>query len=243
MTAPRTRSHATRTRRLAALLVAGVATLALTSCGGDDKSVSDGRSPEQVLALAGKTLDETSGVQIRLAAKELPSGVQGIEEASGVATHPAAFDGTITVSLSGQSFDVPVIAVDGKVYAQVPLTPGWQDVDPTDYGAPDPAQLMSADRGFSSLLGATTHVEEGDSVRGGKDNKEVLTEYTGTVPGSAVKNVIPSASGDFHATYTISADGELREAALTGEFYPGSESMTYTIGFDEYGTEKAITAP
>ena len=243
MTVPRTRSHATRTRRLAALLVVGVTALTLTSCGGDDKSVANGRSPEEVLALAAKTLDETSGVQIELAAKDLPSGVQGIEDASGVGTHPAAFDGKITVSLSGQSFDVPVVAVDGKVYAQIPLTPGWQDVDPTDYGAPDPAQLMSADKGFSSLLGATTHVEEGDSVRGGKDNKEVLTEYTGTVPGTAVQNVIPSASGDFKATYTISADGELREAALTGAFYPDSESMTYTIGFDDYGTQKDITAP
>lgn len=229
--------------RLTALLLAGVTMLALTSCGGDDKSVANGKSPEQVLALAARTLDKTSGVSIDLAAKDLPSGVQGIVAASGVGTHPAAFDGKITVSLSGQSFDVPVVAVGGKVYAQIPLTPGWQDVDPTDYGAPDPAELMSADKGFPSLLGATTQLKQGDSVRGGKDNKEVLTEYTGTVPGSAVKNVIPQASGDFHATYTISADGELREAALTGTFYPNSKSMTYTIGFDDYGTQKDITAP
>ena len=243
MMALRTHPHTRRTRRLAALLVAGVSALALTSCGGDQQAVAHGRSPEEVLASAGKTLDKTTGVQIRLAAKELPSGVQGIEEASGVGTHPAAFDGSIKVSLSGQTFDVPVVAVDGKVYAQIPLTPGWQDVDPTDYGAPDPAQLMSADHGFSTLLGATTHLEEGDSVRGGKDNKEILTEYTGTVPGTAVQNVIPSASGDFQATYTISSSGELREAALTGEFYPDSESMTYTIGFEDYGTQKDITAP
>ena len=40
-------------------------------------------------------------------------------------------------------------------------------------------------------------------MRGGEDNKEVLTEYTGTVPGSAVANVIPSADGDFDVTYSI----------------------------------------
>ena len=47
----------------------------------------------------------------------------------------------------------------------------------------------------------------------------MLTEYTGTVPDTAVKNVIPSASGDFDATYTVTEDGELREVVLTGAFY------------------------
>ncbi|MCW2842093.1 MAG: LppX LprAFG lipoprotein, partial [Nocardioides sp.] len=40
-----------------------------------------------------------------------------------------------------------------------------------------------------------------------------------------------------------SDSGELREARLTGVFYPDSDSMTYTIGFDDYGTEKDISAP
>ena len=30
---------------------------------------------------------------------------------------------------------------------------------------------------------------------------------------------------------------------LTGVFYPNTESMTYTIGFEDYGTEKKIAAP
>jgi lipoprotein LprG len=231
------------THRAVGLLAGLSAALVLTSCSGQDGSAAADRSPEDALAQAKTTLDETSGVQISLTTDDLPSDVQGIEKASGVGTHAPAFDGSITVSLSGQAFEVPVVAVDGKVYAQVPLTPGWQDVDPTDYGAPDPAALMSPDKGFSSLLEATTGVKEGESVRGGEDNKEILTEYTGTVPDTAVGNVIPSASGDFDATYTITDDGELREATLTGEFYPDSQSMTYTIGFDDYGTDKDITAP
>ena len=44
-------------------------------------------------------------------------------------------------------------------------------------------------------------------------------------------------------TYTVTDDGELREAVLTGVFYPDTEPMTYTVGFDDYGTEKEITAP
>ncbi|MGZ6752484.1 MAG: LppX_LprAFG lipoprotein [Nocardioides sp.] len=231
--------HASFRRALLALLMAG--SFALTGCGGG--SSSSDKSPAEVMAQAKKTLDDTSGVQITLSTDNLPEGVQGITRASGVGTHAPAFDGSITVMLSGQPFDVPVVAVDGKVYAQIPLTPGWQDVDPSEYGAPDPAQLMSTDHGFSSLLSATTGVQAGDSVRGGKDNKEVLTKYTGTVPDTAVKNVIPSASGDFDATYTITDSGELRTATLTGVFYAHSDPMTYTIGFDGYGTDKQITAP
>lgn len=231
-----------RHRAAAALAAVVLLTVSVTACSDDSGSDSD-RTPEETLAQAKKTLDETSGVQLTLSTDNLPDGVTGVEKAEGVGTHAPAFDGKITVVLSGQAFEVPVVAVDDKVYVQLPLTPGWQDIDPAEYGAPDPAQLMSPDNGVSSLLTATTDVEKGESVRGGKDNSEVLTEYTGTVSGDVVKNVIPTASGDFDATYTITDDGELRSADLTGVFYKDSESMTYTVDFEDYGTEKDITAP
>ena len=242
-----TRTPARGRRSLTALLapglVAGLLAASLSACGGDDSPGESGQSPEEVMALAKATLDDTSGVTVTLSTDDLPDGVIGATKATGVATHPPAFDGTITVVLSGQSFDVPVIAVDGKVYAQIPLTPGWQDIDPGDYGAPDPAQLLSTDAGLSSILTASTGLEEGDSVRGGADNSEILTEYAGEVDGAAVKNILPGASGSFDATYTVTDDGELRSAVLTGVFYPETPSMTYTITFDDYGTEQDITAP
>jgi lipoprotein LprG len=224
-------------------LALAAALLALTGCSGDPEEAADQRSPEDVMRQAKTTLDETSGVQITLAGQELPEGVIAIRAAEGVGTHAPAFDGTLTVVLSGQDFEVPVVAVDGKVYAQLPLTPGWSDVDPAEYGAPDPARLMSIDAGLSSLLTATTGLERGESVRGGEDNREVLTEYTGSVPGDVVDNVIPSASGDFDAAYTVSDGGELRSARLTGVFYPDTDPMTYVIDFDDYGVERDITAP
>lgn len=231
-----------RTRR-AALALVTLPLVALVACSGDEPPVSEEATPAEVMELAKQTLDETSGVRLDLRTEEVPAGVSGISAATGVGTHAPAFDGTLTVLLAGQSFDVPVIAVDGTVWAQVPLTPGWQDVDPSDYAAPDPLQLMSTDAGFSSLLTQTTGLEEGESVRGGENNSEVLTEYTGTLPSSVVANVIPSASGDFDATYTISDGGELRTVALTGVFYPDTDPITYTIGFDDYGIEPNITAP
>lgn len=225
------------------LVLATVSTAALGGCSDDKQSGADHATPEEVMAQAKSTLDETSGLHLSLSTDDLPDGVTGIKSADGVANHDPAFDGKITVVLSGQDFEVPVVAVDGKVYVQLPLTPGWQDIDPADYGAPDPAQLMSPDSGLSTLLPATTELEAGESVRGGQDNKEILTEYTGTLPSSAVTHVIPTATGDFDVTYTVTDDDELRSAVLTGDFYDSGDSITYTVDFDDYGTETDIKAP
>ncbi len=232
-----------RIHALAAAGLIGLLGISVSACSDDDEPVSEGKPPEEVMELAKTTVDETSGLSISLSTDDLPDGVTGIVAADGVGTHAPAFEGTITVRLLGNSVEVPVIAADDEVFVILPLTSDYQSIDPGEYGAPDPAQLMSPDEGFSSLLPATTELEAGDSVRGGEDNKEVLTEYTGTVPSSAVVNVIPSAEGDFDVTYSITSEGELREVVLTGVFYPDSDEMTYTLGFDDYGTEQDITAP
>ena len=232
-------------RRLAVGPAALLLAVALTGCGGgDDAPAADAPTPEEVLAQAKTALEETSGLSIDLSTPGLPDGVQGIASATGVITSAPAFDGTLDVVLSGTTFSVPVIAVDGTVYAQLPLTTGWQDIDPEDYNAPDPAGLVTGETGFSGLLPATTDVVEGKSVRGGDNNEEILTSYTGTVPGVAMKKVIPSATGDsFDATYEVTDGGELREATFVGAFYADSGEMTYTVTFEGYGTQREIAAP
>lgn len=232
-----------RPRLVATLLLAALVTV---GCSGGDAAgeQQEEPTPEEVVAQAKQLLDDTSGLRLALTTDDLPDGVQGLEAATGVATHAPAFDGTISIIFAGSKVDVPVIAVDGKVFAQIPLTVGWSDVDPAEYGAPDPAALMKPDEGFSGLLDATTDLVEGESVRGGVDNDEILTEYTGTVSGSVMKTVIPSSSGEtFDVAYSITDEGELREARLTGVFYADSASMTYTVDFADYGTEQDIVAP
>ncbi len=234
----------TRRRRLVAVPLAMLTVVVAAGCGGGDEKVSKSKSPADVLAEAAQALETTPGVEIELSTPGLPDGVQGISGAEGVVTDAPAFDGELSVVISGTTFDVPVVSVAGKVYAQLPLTVGWQDIDPAEYNAPDPGGLISGEHGFASLLPATTSAEEEESLRGGEDNKEVLTSFTGTVPGAAMKAVIPSSSGDsFDASYQISEEGELRNASFTGAFYPDSDEMTYTVTFDDYGTTKDIKAP
>ena len=160
------------------------------------RAAGDDASAEEVLAAAKKTLDETSGVKITLTTDDLPNGVTGITSAEGTGVHPSAFEGTFKLSVSGLPADAEVIAVDGTTYAKNSLLlPDWTAIDPSDYGAPDPAKLMDPDGGFSWLLAAAEDVEEGDTVRGGEDNKEILTEYTGTISGDAVEALIPTRRG------------------------------------------------
>lgn len=223
----------------AALLLTG-----LTGCtGSDDGATKASETPEQTLAAAKKTLDETSGVHLTLDSKGVAAGTTGLLSGDGVLTDAPAFDGRIVVQIAGLKPEVPVVAVGGKVYAQLPLTTGWQEIDPGDYGAPDPSALMSPDRGLSSMLTATTDVEKGKSVRGGEGNKEVLTTYTGTLPASSAAVIVPTVKGDVAATYQVTDDDELRQAVLTGDFYGTGTTETYTVGVDGYGTEKDITAP
>ena len=232
MTNPRTRVGLGLTSLLlAAATVAG--------CSGQEEPT---RSPEDTLAAAKENLDRTPGLRIGLSTKNLPAGVNGLLGADGVATHAPAFQGDIKVAASGVNVDAAVVAVGGVVHAKLPFTTKFARIDPRDYDAPDPADLMRPRGGLSSLLTAAEDVREEDRVRQGK---VVLSSYTATVPGTAVAAIIPSAtsSADFDALFTVNDDDELAKTVLTGPFYPKAADVTYTITFDDYGIKRTIAAP
>ncbi|WP_372734801.1 LppX_LprAFG lipoprotein [Nocardioides sp.] len=235
-----------RQRLLTLVVLIAISAAGLAGCSADGSPGldPDAATPEEVLANAKTIFDETSGVQVSLSTTAVPSGVTGIKAATGVGVHPAAFEGTFDLSVNGLPASAEVIAVDGVTYAKNSLLlPDWTEIDPADYGAPDPAQLMSPDTGFSGLIGAIVDLQRGGSIRGGDSNEEILTQYTGTVPASAVESLIPTARGGFDVALTISDVGELRSADLTGVFYKGAGRITYILTIDDYGTEQEIIAP
>lgn len=227
----------TASRFLAALTLA--VPVLLVGCGVADEPDT---TPEEALASARTQLDETTGVRLGLEATDLPAEVNGLVSAAGVATHEPAFDGTLKVSGAGATADVEVVSTAGRVYAKLPFSTEFTEIEPADYAAPDPADLMSTEDGLSSLLTAAREVEAGDEVRDGED---VLSTYTGVLTGEDVAAVIPSAEagGSFDATFTLDDDDRLDRVVLTGPFYPDTDDVTYTIDLDEYGVEPDITAP
>jgi lipoprotein LprG len=198
--------------------------------------------PGEVLAGAKAALDETSGVTLTIHAPELPKGVDGVLDAKGVATHAPAFKGDLTVVVNGLDVDVPVVSVGGKVYAQLPFTASYAEVNPADYGAPDPAMLMDPDTGLSSWLTSATDVKKGDRVRA---DGALLTTYDGTLAGAVVDASIPSADehASFPVSFRIDDGGRLRSVRISGPFYGPEGTVDYTVGVSDYGTQKQIQAP
>ncbi len=212
----------------------------LTACSGGDEAPD--QTPAQVLAGAGAALDETSGVTLSLSTTELPDGVDGVLSATGTATRAPAFEGVLTVLVNGLEVDVPVVSVDAVVFAKLPFTTEFAEVDPVDYGAPDPAQLMAPDNGLSAWLDSATGVEAGERVR---DGEEVLRSYDGQLSGEVVDASIPSADEDaeFPVSFQVDDAGRLRAVEITGPFYGPEGVVDYTVSVDDYGSATDITAP
>ena len=219
---------------LAAVLLVSV----LTGCKGSSDTSSD-ESPTDRLAAAKTSLDKAEYVGFTLNTDNLPEGLDGLLSANGTGTHAPAFKGEVKVQ-TAIDFSAPVIAVDGKVYADLPFT-GFTDIDPAQYGAPDPADLMDTENGISALLPQTQDATVGDTKR---DGSVVLTEINGTLPGEAVQGVFPSAgTGDFDVTYTLTSDDVLDGVTITGPFYGGSDNVTYRIALDLEADPVTIEAP
>jgi lipoprotein LprG len=237
MSSRRTTS-ARRTRRLPAVLLPLV--LVAAGCTGDD--TGDESSPEEALAAAKTKLDETSGVELQLSTEALPEKVDGLVNATGVGTHAPAFEGTVDLLVNELSLEVPVVAVDGLVFAKLPFTKKYAEVDPADYGAPDPAQLMDSSTGISSWLTEVTDVAAGDQSREGS---LVLSSYSGTLPGEVVADSIPTAdtAAEFPVTFRIDDEGTLHSVDVSGPFYGEGGDVDYTVTLTGYGTEQEITRP
>ncbi len=217
-----------------------IGALGIASCSSDDSGGPTGPDPSEQLGDAKAAMDSADSLTFSLSTDGLPSGQPGVLEASGVGTHEPAFRGDIEVNQSGLGVNGEVVAVDGKVYAKL-LVPVFVEIDPADYGAPDPAVLMSEKSGISSLLTAAEGVKADGQRREGDD---VLDQISGTIPGEAMAAIFPSADGSapFPATFALADDGRLRSAEISGPFY-GGDSVTYTVTLDEYGGPVEITAP
>lgn len=231
-----------RTRHLLTVLLATV--VVLSGCSSDTSKPDGGDTSalQKRLTTAKSTLDDAETVQVSMATKSLPDGITGLLSATGTGNHSPAFAGKVTVVTGGASLSADVVAVDGTVYAKTGFAPTFLTIDPASLKAPNPAELISTDAGITQLLVKTDDLAEGDRSRDGKD---VLTTITGTLPGSVVKTIIPSATADetFTVVYRLDDDDVLRDATLRGVFYAGSPAVTYTVAVKISNSPVTITKP
>jgi lipoprotein LprG len=231
--------------RLRGIAIAGTAlafaALALVGCSSEDGAPAKEGTPAEQLAAARANLEKSPAVTFTLAATDLPSKAIGVSGAKGTgAFTPPSFKGTLNATIAGVTGTVEVIAVEQDVYMKF-FTPGYNKIDPKTYGAPNPAQLFNKQTGITSLIGKTQALKKAGQVREGSD---VLTTFTGTVPGDAVADlfVIGVRSGTFDVTYGVTTGKQLRTVLLKGPFYEGSTS-TYSLRLTNLATPVAITRP
>jgi len=227
-----------------ALVTALSALAVLTVLAGCTGGSGDETPVPERLAAAKRSLDGAASIDLTLRAPRLPGGVAGIRQASGVVTHAPAFRGSITIAadglLDGQT--VSVVAVENRVFAQMPFTSSFIEVDPAEFNAPDPARLMDARSGLSTLLSTATD----PSVTGEeRDGDQVLTAVSAKVPGDTVAGIFPSASArrPFDATFWLDGDDRLRRAEVTGPFYADAPAVTYEIRLQASDKPVQITPP
>ncbi len=236
----------TLTRHLATGAAAALLSTSLVACSDSDpdEAAQNGATAEEVMSAAKSELDATSGVELSLTTDDQRDEGDFLRSAEGVITDAPAFQGTAGGRFRGfNAEDVEVRSVDGEFYVNAPVI-GWDTYDPAELCAPDPATLLDPDTGVSAVLVAATDLEVGEQRRAEDDNSVVVTPYTATVPGTAVKTILPCAPDDsFDATITIDDDGRLRAADLTGVFFSGGDDITYSITITAYGVAQEITAP
>lgn len=228
-------------RRAAALSVVLALLVPLTGCGGSD-GATKGKSTHDVLVLAKEKFDSAKSVHLVLSTNDTPTKGDAVLGADGTLTHQPAFEGKVTVVLGGFNADVPVVSVDDKVYAKLPLTPKYVTIDPAEYGAPNPADFADPDKGISGLL---LQLEGAEKAGQKREGDRVLTTYTGTLSGQYVKPIIPSASesGSYRTTVGIDQDGRISTLEISGGFFAHDGDVTYDVRFTDYGKSVKISAP
>lgn len=223
---------------LAMLLAAGL----LSACGGEKETTKAEKSPSEVLTTAKAELDEASSWRLSMSTTSVPESGDAVLAADGVGTHAPAWKGEVKVLFGGLNATVPVVAVDGKVFAKLPLTPSYAPIKVSDFNAPDPADFMDPDIGVSSLLADIDGLEKTGQRRSGS---QVLTTYEGTLPGARVVTIIPSAarSGTYPVVVGINPAGQVSTVSVTGTFFKASGDVTYDLEISDYGQDVKITAP
>lgn len=241
-------AHSRRAVLVAAMSITGVAGLSACSSGADSRSpdkekVTSSKPPTPMdrLKAAKKKMDATDGMHLELSSKGVPETASGVTKGSGDGGPRPEFKGNLTARVAQVEADVPIVAIEDKVWAKLPIWPEMRRMNPEEYGAPNPAVLFSRDKGISSLLPKTKKAKFGAERRDGGD---VVRVITGELAGQDVFGVLAlgNPSLTYDVTYLITEGDELRSAAVRGVFF-NDATTTYTLRLDDYGKKIDVKPP
>lgn len=227
--------------RRACVLLLALLTLtgpALTGCTGGPTTAS----ASELLFRARNTFDHADSLHVVLTSQDAPPTGTELLGGEGDLARPASFRGTLQLLATGAMLDLPVVSVDGTVYAQLPSTTGYSVVEPAQLGFRDPGALLEPDTGISRLLGSVRDAELGELRR---LDGEVVRDVTAQLRGDLVEQLLPSEDPGrpVEARLSIATEtSELRRMELTGPFFTQAYA-TYVLELSDYGVDVEITPP
>ncbi len=228
--------------RSAALAVVSV--MGVGACGTSHTRPAAAPAPVTTTLLhrSRALLDATPSVHFALSSAGVASSTTAITGGGGDLVRPDRLRGSFAVEVGGFGAMVAVVETGGIFYAKPPFQPHYSVTKPSAYGLGDPAQLLRATNGVSSLLTTMTGVRTGGQVRVGG---ELLDVVSGEVPGSKVP-VLPDLAPSKPVLIVAEIDpasDQLRQVRLSGPFTAAASTTTYTVTLTAYGEKLAITAP
>ena len=216
--------------------------LTLAGCSGGNAAPPK-QSPTQQLTAAKQAFDAAKTVQLDLSSRNVPARENGVTRATGAGvidlTTPK-FQGTITGTIKGLAGTIDVIAIGADTYLKF-FTPDYKKTDFDTLNAPNPAMFFDPATGISALLPQTANPRDDGQTRAGT---EVLSTISGTLPGSTIDQLfhLGDGTGTYAVSYGLTDANQLRNATLTGPFFPGAPA-TYVVTLTDYGTPVAIASP
>lgn len=222
--------------RLFALLAALITAL-LTSCGGADAGrtepppLPDGPS---LLADSAEAMRKVTSTRVGINVEgELP-GVP-IKSAEGQLTNEGEAEGTATLDMGQQLYEVTFVILGKDLYLRGP-TGGFKKLSTSSaFLVYDPTVILDPERGVAGVLGSGAAAKtEGREEIGGQDTYRVQTTFSGQSLGT----VVPGLTQDVTSTVWIAAD----DSRLVQARFPTDDGAV-TFRFSDFNAPADITAP
>lgn len=160
----------------------------------------------------------------------------GISAAEGVITATGEAQGTARIEQGGVPLELSFVVKGDTLYVDG-LTGGWQKLPLSTAAAIyDPTALLSPERGVANLVGKATGTTKGRQALDGADTYRI----DGTLPGSALGNLVPGVSEDATGTLWIGVD---RRVLHRAQFPVPGQTGTVTVTFSEYDAPVTIRVP
>ncbi|MFI7587271.1 LppX_LprAFG lipoprotein [Spongisporangium articulatum] len=225
----------------------------LAACTGDAQELSGAQTATPaygaLLSRTVQSIDSAKTVRFHASSTDVPAGAGSTKllTGQGVMTRPtppsAAFRGTLDLLINDRRTTLKLISYRDVVYVRPAGATKYQVVDPVSFGLFDPAVLIKAKTGISSLVSNLRSVQ--DQGVDGVDGVRVHT-LQGEVSGLLARRILPIADVYRPVGISLRIDEEtaqLREIDLTGYFFTREDRSTYRITLSRWNEKAAVTTP